>query len=213
VVGTGLDHCYPSVHAALYEEIVLAGGALVSPFEPARQAALFTFHVRNSVLAALTLATVVVQAPARSGARSTAKYARRLRRPLFVLPAALWDDRSAGNIAEIGLGARPLTDEAHLFDLLGVSSPRRAHAAPVPHFAPPTARAPNAEAAARFIARLSSPHRAVLQAIEKGPRHLDDLCAETGLTAALVHEALLTLTLEAVLVEGPAGWFRRASVG
>ena len=60
---------------------------------------------------------------------------------------------------------------------------------------------------------LSPPHRAVLRALAGEVRHVDDLCLETGLPAPLVQEALLTLTLEAVLVEGPVGWFRRLSVG
>ncbi len=52
VVPTGLDHCYPTKHAALYAEIVVAGGALVSPFERAREAARPNFFQRNAVLAA-----------------------------------------------------------------------------------------------------------------------------------------------------------------
>src|SRR4051812_6504648 len=79
VVGTGLDHCYPREHGPLYEEIVAKGGAIVSPFEPTRHAAYCTFPQRNGVLAALTHATVLVQAPIVSGARSTASHARRLR--------------------------------------------------------------------------------------------------------------------------------------
>src|SRR5882762_900873 len=109
VIGTGLDHCYPDEHAALYEEIVLTGGAVVSPFERSRHASLITFPQRNGVLAALTQATVVVQAPLKSGARSTAAFARRLRRPLFVVPTSPWDRRGAGNLAELELGATLLT--------------------------------------------------------------------------------------------------------
>src|SRR5882672_37412 len=47
VVPTGLDHCYPEDHRALYEQIVENGGAIVSPFEPAHQATLPAFHLRN----------------------------------------------------------------------------------------------------------------------------------------------------------------------
>ena len=76
---------------------------------------------------------------------------------------------------------------------------------------------PTANESSRFASEshwrpTSAAHRAVFFATENAPRHLDDLCEKTGLTAALVQEALLTLTLEAVLVEGPAGWFRRSNV-
>jgi DNA processing protein len=213
VVATGLDHCYPAEHAPLYERIVETGGAIVSPFEPSHPATYPSFHLRNGVLAALTQATVVVQAPVVSGARSTSRYARRLRRPLFVLPASPWDETSAGNLLELGLGALPLLDDAQLFQAIGVAPAR----VPVADSKTKDAKRAIVEVELPFPRRdpadlpLSPSQRAVLRAMEKGPRNVDDLCSETGLSAALVHEALLTLTLEAVLVEGPAGWFRRIS--
>jgi DNA processing protein len=181
----------------------------VSPFERTQHATLTTFPQRNGVLAALTQATVVVQAPLKSGARSTAAFARRLRRPLFIVPTSPWDRRGAGNLAELELGATALTDEKRLFQFLGVahravagprdSKPKRCGVAPA---------APRAEAESALL-QLPPSHRAVFEATQNGPRHVDDLCVRTGLPAALVQAALLTLTLEAVLVEGPAGWVRR----
>jgi DNA processing protein len=52
---------------------------------------------------------------------------------------------------------------------------------------------------------------AVLRMLSSTPLHCDDLCAGSGLSTALVHAALLTLSLEAVLVEGPPGWFKRVT--
>jgi DNA processing protein len=213
VVGTGLEHCYPTKHAELYEQIVSSGGAIVSPFEPSQHATLTTFPQRNGPLAALTLATVVIQAPLKSGARSTAAFARRLRRPLFVVPAAPWDPLGAGNLAELDLGAEVLTDESRLFRLLGIRSgpPSEASAPAASDLVPPIPEA-LAMCPEALWDHLSPSHRKVFLAIHSVPRHLDDLCAATGLSAPLVQDALLTLTLDAVLVEGPAGWFRRASV-
>ena len=116
----GLHHCYPPEHEQLYDELVAKGGALVSPFELESHATLRSFHLRNGVLAALTQATVVVQAPVKSGARSTAKHARRLGRPLFVTPASPWDLQGEGNLLELRLGALLLTDPER-----AVRSPRR----------------------------------------------------------------------------------------
>jgi DNA processing protein len=210
VIGTGLDHCYPRAHAALYEEIVLTGGALVSPFERTRHATLTTFPQRNGVLAALTRATVVVEAPIKSGARSTAAFARRLHRPLFVVPAPPWDPRGGGNLAEIELGAKILTNDKLLFEFLDVPFPTSPPAeTPIPKMCT-TAAEPTHLHAETVVQGLSSSHRAVFDAAGRGPRHVDDFCSQTGLPAGLVQEALLTLTLEAVLVEGPAGWFQRA---
>jgi DNA processing protein len=212
VVGTGLAHCYPPEHAPLYEEIVLTGGALVSPFEPSQHATLTTFPQRNGVLAAMTQSTVVIQAAIKSGARSTARFARRLGRALFVVPAAPWDLQSAGNLAEVALGARVLADDAALFDLLGVPrlrpslpSPTSPSSAPPPGLDATTAIEPPAPD------HLPPECQALLGLLSSTPLHRDDLCAESGLPTALVHAALLTLSLEAVLVEGPPGWFKRVT--
>jgi DNA processing protein len=212
VVGTGLDHCYPPEHAALYEEIVLTGGALVSPFEPSQHATLWTFPRRNGVLAALTQATVIVQAPLQSGARSTARFARRLGRPVFVVPSPPWDRLGEGNLAEVALGARVLADENELCDRLGVprfgshpTTPRAHSPAPRPAI---HATTPGRDFA---INQLPPECQALFSMLSSTPLHLDDLCAKSGLPTALVYAALLTLSLEAVLVEGPAGWFRRVT--
>jgi DNA processing protein len=213
VIGTGLEHCYPPEHGALYEEIVCTGGALVSPFEPSQHATLTTFPQRNGVLAAMTLATVVVQAPIKSGARSTARFARRLGRPLFVVPAPPWDAQSAGNLAEAQLGGRILADDAVLFDLLGVPRLRPA-AAIVDHSpAPPGRLAATTASESSLPEHLPPECYVLLRLLSSTPLHRDDLCAASGLSTALVHAALLTLSLEAVLVEGPPGWFKRVTLG
>jgi DNA processing protein len=195
VVATGLDECYPPEHAGLYERIVRGGGAIVSAFDPAEKASYASFHYRNGVLAALTEATVLVQSRIRGGALSTAAHARRLRRPLFVVPAAPWDDKGRGNLIEIERGARIIATDAPLLSLFGLIEQRGAKTATVS--APQETLSPACEK--------------VLAAVENGPVHLDDLCTRSGLQAPLVQEALLTLTLQAVLVEGPSGWYRRVS--
>jgi DNA processing protein len=58
---------------------------------------------------------------------------------------------------------------------------------------------------------LTTTERALFEALGNQPEHMDDLCERTGLGPSSVTAALLTLTLAAVVVEGPAGFFRRAS--
>jgi DNA processing protein len=211
VIGTGLDHCYPPEHRPLYEEIVLAGGAIVSPFDRAQEARLWTFPHRNGVLAALTQVTIVVQAPLKSGARSTAAFARRLGRPVFVVPASPWDPLGEGNAAELALGARMLVHERELFDCLGVHvgggpAERKQHSR-----APPRAFRATTASEDFKPEQLSPECRAIFEMLSSTPVHLDDLCDKSDLPTALIHAALLTLSLQAVLVEGPAGWFRRVT--
>lgn len=68
VLGSGLDHLYPPEHAALAAAVCISG-ALVSQWWPWAPPAASQFRERNAVSSGLALATVVVEASARSGAR------------------------------------------------------------------------------------------------------------------------------------------------
>lgn len=75
VMGTGIDHVYPSEHQSLAEEIVSAGGALVSQFMPASGPSRYSFPMRNVVMSGMAVGTVVVEASDTSGARLQARLA------------------------------------------------------------------------------------------------------------------------------------------
>jgi len=203
VLGAGLARPYPSEHAPLFDRVVAAGGALVSrlPDEaPPRPA---HFLARNQVLAALTAATVVVEAGLQSGARSTAAAARRLGRPLGVVPHAPWTEGGAGCAEELALGARAVIDAA---DVLGVMG----------HGPRPRRKRPSTQEKATLSLPLPPPppplgplEQAVLGVLEHTPIHIDVICDTLGAPLPAVVGALLTLTLQAVVVEGPAGSYRR----
>lgn len=224
VTGTGIDHMYPRENARLYEDILANGGALVSPFERDQSAVRWTFLRRNPVLAVLTDALVLVEAPVRSGARSAAMAARRLGRPLFVVPGAPWDPLGAGAFLELSLGATALTSEADIFAALGLSPPTKGEAL-LPLAMGPARPRPVTPAKSQSRRRSGDPASkspalppdlseatiSVWNALGDRALHADDLCVATGLSSAVVHEALLTLTLHAVLVEGPSGCFKRVN--
>jgi DNA processing protein len=214
VAGGGLDCPYPPEHVALFERVCADGGALVSRVPDATAPLAFHFLRRNEVLAAMTALTVVVEAGVRSGARSTAAAARRLGRPLAVVPHAPWDSRGLGCALELVAGAFAVASSKDVLAALSGEPPPRE---------PP----PERRRRARSDARPAKPKQASLgdapwatddpteQAIalalgaEPGAMHLDELAEATGLACHAIQGALLTLTLGAVVVEGPAGFFRR----
>lgn len=78
----------PSNHAKLAEDIVSIGGCLISEVTPLMKIEKWSFAVRNRVIAALTPATFVMQAPNGSGALITAQFAQEYGRSLFFHAAA-----------------------------------------------------------------------------------------------------------------------------
>jgi DNA processing protein len=289
VMGGGLDRAYPPEHKDLFARVLAQGGALVARVPDHVAPMPHGFHQRNQILAAASIATVVVQAGYKSGARSTTAAARKLGRPLFAVPHAPWDERGQGCALELVLGARPLTCAA---DLLAVLREDPSGAPLLPPLLPPPARRaprrkattrgkthaeneengggaqlglPRADEPTRERARLThgararaceveatsdggvrgeeinaaaglssarsvgepSDHRpeelsrlpgrlqgglqVLWQVLNHVPLHIDELCEASRVPFRDVVELLLTLTLQAVVVEGPAGYYRRVS--
>jgi DNA processing protein len=95
VLASGLSYGYPKGHHELFAAIS-AQGVVLSECPPDRAPTRPGFLIRNRVIAALSSGTVVVEAALRSGALSTAKHARELRRPLMAVPGPVTSEQSAG---------------------------------------------------------------------------------------------------------------------
>lgn len=95
VVGNGLDVAYPYENRYLYEDVA-AAGVLISEYPPGTRPAASHFPVRNRILSGLALATLVVEAPERSGALITANTALEQGRDVFAVPGPIDADNSVG---------------------------------------------------------------------------------------------------------------------
>ncbi len=122
VLGSGHDYPYPAHHRDLFDAVVEAGGAVVSPFWPTIRPRPYRFLARNQVIAGLAAATVVARAAARSGALSTARAARDLGRPLLAVPSDVGQGLGVGTNTLLAAGARAVTGPGDLAHVLGVAS-------------------------------------------------------------------------------------------
>lgn len=96
VLACGVDTAYPRGHTDLFDRIISEGGVLVAELPPGTTPTKPRFLQRNRVIATLTRGTVVVEAQLRSGALNTAAHARRLTRPVMVVPGPVTSANSAG---------------------------------------------------------------------------------------------------------------------
>ena len=95
VLASGIDVAYPRAHEELIARIA-DSGLLVSESPLGTPARRQRFLTRNRVIAALTRATVVVEAALRSGTTSTANSAYGLNRPVLAVPGPVTSPMSAG---------------------------------------------------------------------------------------------------------------------
>ncbi|CUW30267.1 hypothetical protein TUE45_04992 [Streptomyces reticuli] len=84
VIGTGLCRVYPAQNAGLQQEIAQKG-LLISQFWPDAGPSKASFPMRNAVMSGYSLATVVIEAAYRSGARMQARLALEHGRRVFLM--------------------------------------------------------------------------------------------------------------------------------
>ncbi len=110
VLPGGIDSIVPLSHTKTASGIIECGGAIVSEYTPGTPAVPFRFTQRNRIIAALSPATVVVQAPCGSGAMITASLALDYNRYVFFHEACFNEESKAlDKLNEQKLNALALT--------------------------------------------------------------------------------------------------------
>lgn len=96
VLPGGLDRLYPAGNRGLFERIFASGGLIVSEKPVGTAPTRNAFLERNRLVAALTPATVVVEAGPRSGSLDTARRAKELGRRVGAVPGPITSTTSTG---------------------------------------------------------------------------------------------------------------------
>jgi len=118
VIASGIDLQYPSGNTRLFEEIC-ENGAIVTEVMPGVPALPHRFLTRNRIIAALSQATLVVEAAFRSGSLRTARDAAELMRPVMAIPGPINSPSSEGCHRLIGERAAELvTSVADAIELI-----------------------------------------------------------------------------------------------
>jgi DNA processing protein len=119
VLACGIDVSYPKGHDRLLAQVA-ADGLLVSEHPPGCAPTRLRFLVRNRLIAALSVGTVVVEAAVRSGSLTTARQAVDLRRVLMAVPGPVTSEMSSGAHRLIReRGAICVCSAAHVLDAVG----------------------------------------------------------------------------------------------
>jgi DNA processing protein len=119
VLANGVDVAYPPRNEALLAEIAQLG-LVISELPPNAHPTRGRFLIRNRVIAALTLGTVVVEADLRSGSLNTARYAETLNRQVLAMPGPVTSLMSRGSHKWIREGrATCVTNALEVIESLG----------------------------------------------------------------------------------------------
>jgi DNA processing protein len=95
VLGWGIEQVMEGADRKIADRIVSSGGLLLSEWKD-QEATLWTFPVRNRIVAALSADIIVVEAAVKSGSLITANIARKLKRKLWAVPGPITSRLSGG---------------------------------------------------------------------------------------------------------------------
>jgi DNA processing protein len=195
VLGSGIGRCYPEENRPLAERIAAGAGAVLSEMPYDAQPTPGTFPRRNRLVAALSLATLVVEAGETSGALITARLAGELGKQVLVVPGPIDRPEHVGSNKLIRDGAVLVTS---LDDILAEVGPLATLAGAMP-----------AEAVSRpAAAALSGRERQLFQLLDDTTRSIDDVVRATGIPASAVSATLLSLELKRLARKAPGGFVR-----
>lgn len=106
VLGTGIDGVYPRENTRLAQEIIDAGGAIVSQFPLGTPPLKDNFPYRNRIISGLSLGVLIVEASERSGSLITARLAMEQNREVMAVPGNITSGNSFGTNYLIKAGAK-----------------------------------------------------------------------------------------------------------
>ena len=173
VLGSGFHYIYPSAHKKIAERIVRSGGALVSEYPPDTRPDRWQFPARNRIIAGLAQATLVVEAPIKSGALITAHYALDEGREVMAVPGDLNKKNSEGTNYLIHEGAKMIQSSQDIIEAYGLKSKEKS-SAPLP---------------------LNQEEKLLLKIIEREPLHIDKIIDLSKLDSSAVISTLTVMEI------------------
>lgn len=120
VLGSGVSNILPRTNLFLSDKIIEGGGAVLSEYLPDMPAEKWTFPERNRIIAGLALLTIVVEAPEKSGALITAKFALDANRDVGVVPGEISSIVSKGSNELLKHGAHPILSTRDALEIFGI---------------------------------------------------------------------------------------------
>ena len=190
VLAGGCDVLYPAGHSALLHRIA-TNGLLVTEYPPGVRPARHRFLTRNRLVAAVAGSTVVVEAGLRSGAASTAAWARALGRVVCAVPGPVTSAASAGCHVLLRAGAELITRADEVREIIGRAG----------EFAYDLPRPVNP------LDGLSESERLVYEALPaRGARTPDEIAVASGVPAAGVLGPLAMLEIAGLVQRQDGKW-------
>lgn len=186
VLGNGVDIVYPARNISLYKSIIECGGVLLSEYPLAEHAAKGMFVMRNRLIAALSIATIVVEGELKSGSMITAKAALELHKDVFAPPMPITSSGSEGPNFLLQQGAFLVTKAEDILSFYGQTSTYK-----------------------NVIQQFSKEEQQIMDLIQYDGASVDTLGEKAGLPVQNVLGLITALQIKKALILKPDGKYYR----
>lgn len=186
VLGNGLGVVYPSANRRLYDDMA-ARGCLVTEFPPGERPNAGSFPRRNRLISGLAKATLVIEAREKSGTLLTVNAALQQSRDVLAVPGPITSPMSVGCNRLIQTGAKPALGLRDLLEEYGLD---------------------DHQPGAHVAHQLTDDERRVLDALNVGAEHVDDVARHLEWPVDRTLAALTALEIRGVVSQEPGAVFR-----
>lgn len=186
IPGSGLDRSvlHPHSNTRLADEIIRAGGCLLSEYEPKVPAGIHTFPRRNRIMAGMSKAVLVVEAGEKSGTLITARLATEYNRDCLAVPGSIFSPSSTGANWLIKQGATPITSSEDILQALNLKT-----------------REDQQDKQKNLFTDLSPQETIIIDMITHEPLTRDELIISCGLSASAANALLMTMEIKGLIKE------------
>lgn len=178
IVGSGLDgqSLFPPANRRLVQQIACQGAAL-SEYPIGAFALKHHFPARNRLISGLSLGTLIIEAPEKSGALLTARHALEQNREVFALPGSIYSPNSLGPNNLIKMGAKLVTNGQDILDELNLKNL-------------------TVHLEARQVIADTPQEALILKIVAHEPIHVDKIAQGTKLDIATVNATLILMEMK-----------------
>jgi len=190
IIGSGLGNIYPRENETLAREIIEKGGCIMSELPLMTPPSRFSFPKRNRLIACLSDALLLTEAPLKSGAMITMELGFLQKKPCFALPGRAFQENYQGNHSLIQQGkAKLVASIEDLANACGIKLKNNLYI--------------------EKGEKITGEEEKMLDLLSQTEESLNDLSCKTGLPVFHLQATLMQLVLKDLVVELPGKRFRR----
>lgn len=193
VLGCGPDEVYPPGNQKLYDAILANNGCIVSEHFPGTKPDKWMFPQRNRIVAGISQAITIVEAPESSGALITAHMGFDGGSEVFVVPGRIDSPTFKGSNALVTkTKARMITGADDILEEMNWVKVEAPHMVPT-------------------VVELFGREKEIYDLLTETPIHFDVLCEKTSMPAGEMSATLTMLELAGIVVRHAGDWYSKVT--